>query len=374
MDTKELIDAAMSFWLVKDAAGWVVDKTFDASIRGLGNINHSRTRFLNHDPKICNQYYHQEGSLGGYLPYKEIFDFSGAIKKREFPQISISTTKEEFFTQGNDINWAVARAQAYYAYRDEGHAKRDSQIVRVNGINVDGECVSMSIQPTRYFCQAESNLVLDFDAYISFEKKKNERTKTTLRQLLYNENPGRFPLLSDRRLANTLGVAICLLSRDGESTLLRMVNRTGTVGVFPSGVHPAMSCAINWKSTVESDDLMGFIMSDIEQEMLQEAGLKRGQYETPVPLSLCREFLRGGKPQLFAISHTEYSQKELNELRDDQVGLNKKYRADKIEMKCSGLFRSNNPSVKATGKSDLKFTHEGAACHFLVDRLLGELI
>ena len=242
-------------WVIESAAGWALGKSLDASMRRLEIINRNGTRFLNHDPKICNHFYHLEESLGGCLPYKEIIDFSKEIKKKEIPKISISTTNEEFFTQGNDINWAVARAQAYYAYREEGHATGDSQVVRVNEINVDAECVSMSIQPTRYFCQAESNLILDFDAYISFEKKKNERANTTLRQLLYQENPGRFPLLSDRRLANTLGVAICLLSRDGESTLLRMVNRTGTVGVFPTGVHPAMSCAINWTDTVESDDL-----------------------------------------------------------------------------------------------------------------------
>ena len=357
-------------WLVTASGGWALGKSLDAGARILGKIQHSKNRYLNHDPKICNDFYHLESSLGGHLPYKEIFDFSDSIVKKEIKDISVRIIKDEFFTQGNDLISAVVRAQAYFAYRSEGHATRDSQIVRINEIVVDGENISMVIQPTRYFCQAESNLILDFEAYISFQKDLKQREKSTLRKLISNGNHGKLPLLSDRRLANTLGIAICLLSRDGESTLLRMVHRTGDVGVFPKGVHPAMSCAINWNHNVESDDLMSFIMSDIEQEMLQETGLNPGEYETPIPLSICREYLRGGKPQLFAISYTDLSQKELNIRRDEEVKKNKKYRHDKIEMKSSGFFSSNNPSLNLADKNKFQYTHEGAACYFLVDRLL----
>lgn len=357
-------------WLASAAGGWAVGKSLDTGARLIDNIRNTKTCFLDHDPKACNHHYDLEESLGGYLPYKEIYDFSESIIKREVKDISIKTINEEFFTQGSDLNSAVIRAQAYAAYRAEGHANRDSQIVRINEITVDDRSISMVIQPTRYFCQAESNLVLDYKAFTSFEKDQKQRKISTLREIMSNENPGRLPPLSDRRLANTLGVAICLLSREGELTLLRMVHRAGDVGVFPEGIHPAMSCAINWNDNVHSDHLMGFIMNDIEQEMQQETGLKPGEYETPVPLSICREYLRGGKPQLFAISYTDKSQKELNELRDEQVKLNKKYRADKVEMRSAGLFSTNNPSLDVTTKSNFKFTHEGAACYFLVNRLL----
>ncbi len=359
-------------WIATTAGGWALGKSLDTGTRMLGSIQRSKTKFLDHDPKACNHCYHLEGSLGGYLPYKEIFDFSDSIVNREAVNISISTNKDEFFTQGNDLNSAVIRAQAYVDYRSEGHAKRDSKIVRVNDIVVDDGNISMAIQPTRYFCQAESNLILDYDAFISFEKKLHLRKKSTLREIIYNENPGQLPSLSDRRLANTLGVAICLLSNDGGATLLRMVQRTGDVGVFPKGIHPAMSCSINWNDNVDSDDLMSFIMNDIEQEMLQETGLRLGQYETPVPLSICREYLRAGKPQLFAISYTDKSQKELNKLRDEQIEKNKKYREDKVEMKSSGFFSSNNPSLDLSNKNNLKFTHEGAACFYMVNRLLNK--
>lgn len=357
-------------WLASAAGGWALRKSLDTGLKILTNINVADTRYLNHDPKRCNQFYHLEESLGGYLPYKEIFDFSDSIIKRDINNIHI-TIEDEFFTQGNDLNSAVIRAQAYSSYRNDGHAQRDSLIVRVSDIAINRDNVLLRIQPTKYFCQAESNLILDFEGYISFEKNKSERKKSSLREIIDSEHPGKLPPLSDKRLANTLGVAICLISREGESTLLRMVNRTGGVGVFPEGIHPAMSCAVGWSNKVISDELMSFLMSDIEEEMLQETGLHPGEYETPVPLSICREFLRGGKPQLFAISYVDKSQKELNILRDEQVKLNKKYRPDKIEMKSSGIFSSNNPSLNlAESNTNLQFTHEGAACYFLVDRLL----
>lgn len=356
--------------LLSAAGGWVVGKALDASLGVLGNINVADTRYLNHDPKRCNHFYHLEESLGGYLPYQEVFDFSNSLIDGEVSNIKLSI-EDEFFTQGNDLTSAVIRAEAYSSYRNDGHAKRDSQIVRVKDISIRDDDVLLTVQPTKYFCQAESNLILDYEAYVSFEKNKNERKKSSLREIMYNEDPGRLPSLSDKRLANSLGVAICLLSREGESTLLRMVNRSGNVGVFPKGIHPAMSCAINWNNNVISNDLMSFIMSDIEEEMLQETGLKQGQYETPVPLSICREYLRGGKPQLFAISYVNLTQKELNSLRDEQVKLNKKSREDKIEMESSGIFSQKNPSLNLANRNNkLQFTHEGAACFFLVDRLL----
>ena len=356
-------------WLAAAAGSWALGKSLDTGIKSLKGINLIATRYLNHDPKRCNDFYHHEESLGGVLPYNEIADFSDSIIKREMPNINI-LVEDEFYTQGVNLNSATIRAQAYASYRNDGHASRDSKVVRVSDIKLKDNNVLLKIQPTNYYCQAESNLILDYRAYISFEKKENERKQASLRDILSHENPGRLPSLSDKRLANTLGVAICLISKEGDSTLLRMVNRSGKVGVFPKGIHPAMSCAVNWSNRVQTDDLMSFLMSDIEEEMLQETGLQPGEYETPIPLSICREYLRGGKPQLFAVSYTNKSQGELNTLRDKQVRINKKYRNDKIEMKSSGIFSSNNPSINLqNSNANLEFTHEGAACYFLVDRL-----
>jgi hypothetical protein len=361
-------------YLIGAAAGWSFNKAADLFLGKLRNLNGADTGYLNHAPNFCNSHYHSERSLGGHLPYREEMDFSKVILSGSIPTIEVETNSETFFTQGKNLDWAVVRAQAYAAYRNAGHAKTDSSVVRVSSIKQEPESLKLHLQPTRYFCQAESNLVLDYQAYVSFERDTSMRRKTSLRSILSSENPGYLPAISDTRLANSLGVSVCLLSKDNSgATMLRMVNRVKDVGVFPSGIHPAMSCAIEWEDAVSATDLLSLIINDIEYEMLQETGLVRGEFEPPVILSFCREFLRGGKPQLFLLSYTDLDQNELNKRRDEQISKNKKYRPEKVEMKGSSMFSRNDPSVLVEGHSGLQFTHEGAASVYLVDRLLAQV-
>lgn len=361
-------------YLISSAAGWGFGKTADFLFNKAKTFNTQSTKFLDHSRDFCSEQYCAEQSLGGHLPYREEIDFSQTILSEEIPKIDVEINSEVFFTQGKNLDWAAVRAQAYAAYRADGHAKNDSSVVRVSNIERTPGSLKLQLQPTRYFCQAESNLVLDYPAHTSFEKNNKKRPKTTLRSMLSAETPGYLPAISDIRLANSLGVSVCLLSKDSDgATMLRMVNRVKDVGVFPSGVHPAMSCAIEWDDTVSATDLLSLVINDVEYEMLQETGLVRGEFETPVILSFCREFLRGGKPQLFLLSYTDLSQEELNKRRNEQIMKNKKYRPEKIEMKGSNFLSRNDPSIKVNGHSNLKFTHEGAASYFLVDRLLAQV-
>lgn len=368
-----LIDAAAG-WGFGKAANYVVGGMKNFVEKSTKNLNNINTGFLNHSSRFCIEQYHAERCLGEYLPYREEIDFSQVILSGGLPKIEIETNHDTFFTHGKNLDWAVVRAQAYAAYRNEGHAKTDSSVVRVANIEYKSGGIKLYLQPTRYFCQAESNLVLDYKADVSFESNNKLRQKTSLRSMLSTEHPGYLPPISDPRLANSLGVSICLLSKDNDgSTMLRMVNRVKNVGVFPGGIHPAMSCAIEWENAVSTTDLLSFITNDVEHEMKQETGLIRGEFEPPLILSFCREFLRGGKPQLFLLSYTTLSQRELNERRDHQIELNKKYRPEKIEMKSSNFMSKNDPSVNINKYRELEFTHEGAASCYLVDRLLTQI-
>ena len=251
------------------------------------------------------------------------------------------------------------------------YAETDSQVVCVEDIVTEGGSVLLKARPTQYFCQAESNLVLDKPVKIfGFD---GVAKNTSLRSLLSTELKGGLPKLSDRRLANSLGVTVCFLAKnENNDCRIRMVHRTKSVGVFPSGVHPAMSCAVKWPSEFkkrETVDLMDFIRADVEEEMRQETGLEPGQYLNPVRLSICREFLRGGKPQLFLLSYTELTPRELNEARDNQAELNKRQRPEKVEVLSSSLLSSRDPSILRGSSLPSGLTHEGAACLYLVDRL-----
>ena len=115
---------AMVEWLSGAAGEWALGKTLDAGARILAGNKRGDTQFLNHDPKICSQFYHLEPPLGGHLPYTEIYNFSDVIKTGELKSVAITTNNDEFFKQPGDMEWALVRAQGYSEYRAAGHAKQ----------------------------------------------------------------------------------------------------------------------------------------------------------------------------------------------------------------------------------------------------------
>lgn len=364
-------------WLLGAAGSWALgkglDKVASASRSALSGITSQGTTFLNHDPQFANQCYAEvSGKLGEVLPYQEIADFSDHVRHDVRTRITAQVRPEPFYTQATDFEWAQARARAYLDYRAQGHAGSDSPVMRVESAAGSDDGFEVVVRPTRYFCQAESNLVLDQPVDILTTDKR--KVSTSLRRLLMSGAHGKLPTLSDIRLANSLGVVVCFLSKNPKGEIsVRMAHRTNHVGVFPSGIHPAMSCAIKWPDKNPAGvqvDLMDLIENDVEGEIKQETGLEPGQYTKPVPLSFCREFLRAGKPQLFLLSYTDLPERALNEARDRQMRLNKQTRPEKVEVLGSGILSSRDPSTKVGDRLPKGLTHEGAACLFMVERLL----
>lgn len=365
-----------TIWITGTAGAWALGRTLDQTnsfaAGVLRRISDRGTDFLNHDPRYVNQVYAEVGpKLAGSLPYLEIADFSDDIRQGRTSRIMARVNTDPFFTQATDFEWAQARAQAYLDYRSKGYAASDSPVMRIESATKSDNALAVEIRPTRYFCQAESNLVLDKKtAILSHEKKQ---VTVTLRQLLSAGQDLGLPRLDDKRLANSLGVVVCFLSKDRDGRIaLRMVKRTKDVGVFPGGVHPAMSCAIKWdheRVYQPKMDLMDVILPDIQREMVQETGLDPSQYSTPIPLSFCREFLRGGKPQLFCLSYTDLPQHDLNAARDRQMKTQRAYRPEKVELLGSGWLSAHDPSAVIGGRLPGNLTHEGAAAFHLVNRL-----
>lgn len=362
-------------FVVQNGGAWGLGKGLDWLNSGgkalAAKYSAATTDFLNHDPAFLNRVYADVSpKLAGTLPYLELADFSMKIRAGEPVEIPVSVDPSVFFTQAIDPIWAQARAKAYLDYRSKGKAGSDSEVLRISKASVEGGELRLSAQPTRYFCQAESNLVLD--RKVTIQNQLGEADQVSLRGLITQSNGARLPDLADPRLANSLGVAICFLSKHDDGSLsVRMVHRNHNVAVFPNGIHPAMSCGIRWPDDVRqvtTMDLMDMILPDIEEEMRQETGLSPAHYSRPVPLSFCREFLRGGKPQLFCLSVTGLSPSELIAARDQQMAHNKRERPEKVEMRCSGLIRSNDPSVVLGKNAPIGLTHEGAASLFLIDR------
>jgi hypothetical protein len=92
------------------------------------------------------------------------------------------------------------------------------------------------------------------------------------------------------------------------------------LAVFPGGLfHCTASGNAEWKPRAATFDEMFTV--DICEELYEEVGLNRADLDWIVPVALCREFLRGGKPQLFFAALTNVRADELAEKRRAAIEL-----------------------------------------------------
>lgn len=154
----------------------------------------------------------------------------------------------------------------------------------------------------------QSNLILDY----VFPSTGSE---TTLRQLLLGEYPNRLPPLNHPQMANTLGVATLVIYRNGGIDVPHIVVRTQTVAVFNTGSawHCTSSYAAKWEDSflTSSGTFAEIIEPYLWVQLKQEVGLTQECVTELRPVALCRELIRGGKPQLFCIAKTTLSCDEL---------------------------------------------------------------
>jgi hypothetical protein len=160
------------------------------------------------------------------------------------------------------------------------------------------------VQRGGYFAQAGTHLVLDH-----MENPYN----ISLRQLQAQDYPSKLAPIEDGRFSNSLGVGLILYyKRDGEYLPYTPL-RTNGVSVFEDSINCTASGAVNWPKNMadEEFDMLEVGKDRILLELLEECGIRADQIHSLRPTALCREFLRGGKTQMFFDAFTELSYEEL---------------------------------------------------------------
>jgi hypothetical protein len=169
----------------------------------------------------------------------------------------------------------------------------DETVVRLQGC----EPGRLMVQPCKYSDGVRSNYAMDGEG--------------GLREVLRAEYGRRLPPLGDTRLSNGLGTAIVVWDGEGKPYLPRRAPRQS---VYPSGFHCTASGDAIWHDEGE------LLESHICRELEEEVGLTRADLEWIRPVALCREFLRGGKPQMFFAAQTRLAGEELAERRRKAIG------------------------------------------------------
>lgn len=126
-----------------------------------------------------------------------------------------------------------------------------------------------------------------------------------LRETLRREYGAKLPPLGDPRLSNGIGTTVVVWDAAGKPYLPR---RAPGQAVFSGGFHCTASGETLWTDAADFD---GLFTQNICRELEEEVGIARADLEWIRPVALCREFLRGGKPQLFFAARTALSPEAL---------------------------------------------------------------
>ena len=160
------------------------------------------------------------------------------------------------------------------------------ELLRITGVDTDQQKITWAA--TNYNTQAVTNLVMDM-----------EINGQTLRMLTLRNRE--LPPLNHRYLANNLGISVLVFTHDGKPIIPL---RSNDVAVFPSEWGCSASTAAALPSA-EASSFSDLLNEPIRKMFGEELGQDSDFRKRIIPLALCREWFRGGKPQLFMALHSD---------------------------------------------------------------------
>jgi hypothetical protein len=240
-------------------------------------------KFLTYDAPTLLRWYRDETPACGRLPYTEL-----ACLLDQPSDLTIEKKTAPFRLASYPPD-SLAHLQdcIYEAFTKENRVDSfDSKVVRLE--SYDARDRSFIIRQCNYSDGLRSNYALDWQG--------------RLRSLLAQDYGLKLPPLEEPRLSNSLGLAVIVWYRAQNGASLPYMpylpKRARNLAVFPGGLfHCTASGEAQWKPEAATFEQM--FTADICRELYEEVGLSRADLDWIVPVALCREFLRGGKPQLF---------------------------------------------------------------------------
>ena len=296
------------------------------------------TRFLNYDVSFLNEFYKDEKPVGGLLPYSEICNFYDAIKNNQKPRIKVKLDPKDFMLKSWSSEIANSLVQIGSQERmGTGTIYKDDTVIRLSNVNIDETgAATLHCQKAKYSDQVKSNLIVDFTSKMYTEAD-------SLRYILRVNDGQKLPALSDKRMANTLGLACILFYWDNEYWTPLMIPRPPeslkAVSVFEGGWHCSASGAAEWPAATEQE-FFEAISNDMLREIHEEIGIEKNEIHDFDLVAICREFARAGKPQLFFTGFVNLDFKTLM-MRIDKARETASLTGNKIETLKYPIFRRN---------------------------------
>jgi len=309
----------------------------------------SPTKYLNYDPIfLCNAYL-DEAPIAPYIPYKEEICWMGDTWEETqvaANDISVQRMPQPFSLASYPLELKSFQASAYSEFKASGKISRDTNVIRLESLEIAQEETRLIVQKAKYTDQVQSNLVLDW----ADKHALNDVGVATLRSYFLSQYPKKLPPLSEQRLVNTIGISVILFYRNSSGTYVPylpmrtkgLIDDKKILAVFEGGYTCTASGAAEWSQGETFDRIF---TEDMYAELHDEVGVERNDVEVMLPLALCREFLRGGKPQIFYAGLTTLSETELAEKRRHALQRQEAL-PDKVEIEDTQLVVSDFEQLK----------------------------
>jgi hypothetical protein len=314
-------------------------KVAEAAYHSIRAVRH-QTPFLNYDREYLIACYRDESDLAGtLLPYVEIenllqstwYDFQQSVGS-----LRVVRVDEPFvLAKQPPPELSDFQARAYDHFTRETKMTRDDRVVRL--ANYDPSTKTLTVQKCLYSDGIRSNYVMDWHGGLTLAN-----SPIHLRGFLQSQYNRLLPPWSDCRLSNAIGLAVIVFYTHEDGEILPYLPRrakpswysdnmgaTKRLAVYPGGFHCTASGEAAWSDRASSFDQL--FTADICRELKEEVGLSRADLEWIYPVAFCREFLRGGKPQLFFAAYTSLSPSEIGRERRKAIEAQKDDGRQEIE-------------------------------------------
>ena len=310
---------------------YVLGKIFEIAKESL----RFKDEFLEYDvTALLRSYSDQHGRFSEQIPYAEEACFikdNWADTLVCAGALGVKCLDPWFDLSHRDPEVAQYQQAAYERMIQTGKVTgEDTTVVRL--LRYDAHTQTLELQRAKYSQQAKSNLVLDWDG----SSIHRSFSFGTLRKKLSAQHGRQLPPLTDQLLANTVGIAAMILFKaESGEYLPYLQKRADGLAVFPGAYHCTASGATQTPLRHQWDgDRFSFadiFVDDMFRELYDEVGLSKNEIRDFVPGALCREYLRGGKPQVFFVGVTDLGPDELKQRRKAAIARKGKAGIKEIE-------------------------------------------
>jgi len=288
-----------------------------------------KPKYLSYDLNKLTSYYNNNKLVDKRIPYVELYDFV----ENPNANVMFSRIDNEFTLEnGNIIEIKTFQTSALEEFKQKGKFTYDSKTVRLNDFIVTENEVHLIIIKSKYSDQVQSHLVLDWE-----NKHLKQIGNISLRGFLLAKYGNILPPLTTNYLSNSIGISAIIYYKKNNYLTPYLPFRNKSIfskkknepALYEGIYHCSSSGALEWRDGLHSIDS---IKNEMFREIHEEIGLEKNEIIALEPISITRELLRAGKPQIFFIGFTKLDENHLIERRQQAINTAKN-NADKIEIK-----------------------------------------